>query len=244
MGNDLAVAQFHDATHFAGKVERVGDDDERDVFLAVQFEEKLCEIFCGGAVKCAGGFVGEQQFRFVNKCAHDGATLAFAAGKLSGPMREARAETDASEKFLGAFGWGNGQARRLSYFNGGERGDEDVFEHGALRQKMVGLKNEADLAITHGGELHFVKLTQVLSIENYFSRARTIQRADEVEQRAFATTARPDDGDSFATRDFKREIGKHADGCAAIERFVALGDGGELEQGRCHGRSLAMGRFK
>ena len=37
----------------------MGDGDEGEVFLNVQFHEQLAELVGGGLIKGAGGFVGE-----------------------------------------------------------------------------------------------------------------------------------------------------------------------------------------
>ena len=86
MLGDLAILEFHGAGHSVGEFFGVGDGDESDVFLGVQFHEQLAELVGGGLVECAGGFIGEQELGLVDERTHHGHALAFAAGELAGPM--------------------------------------------------------------------------------------------------------------------------------------------------------------
>ena len=124
----------------------MGDGDESDVFLGVQFHEQLAELVGGGLVECASGFIGEQELGLVDERAHHGHALAFAAGELAGPMRKAFAEAHTVEKVTGAFFVVGGGT------SVGERGHEHVFHHRALRQQMMALKNKSHLAIAQKGE--------------------------------------------------------------------------------------------
>ena len=44
----------------------MGDGDEGEIFLGVQFHEQLAELVGGGFIKSAGGFIGKQELRFVD----------------------------------------------------------------------------------------------------------------------------------------------------------------------------------
>ena len=66
MSGDLSLGKFHGAGHTGGKVGGMGDGDEGEIFLGVQFHEQLAELVGGGFIKSAGGFIGKQELRFVD----------------------------------------------------------------------------------------------------------------------------------------------------------------------------------
>ena len=63
------------------------------------------------------------------------------------------------------------------------------------------------------------------TIDGEFARARRIEAADEVLERAFSAAARAGDGDEIEGRDFERDVVER--GNAA----VAAGDVAEADQG-------------
>lgn len=230
--DELSVAQFQHAAHAFRQLGRVGDDDEGGALLAVEVEEQGSERVGGGAVERASGFVGEEELGLVDERTDDGAPLALAAGELAGAVVYPLAEADAGEELLGA-------VHRLCAaggVTGCERGDKNILQHGALRQQVVRLEDEANLSVAGRGEGEFVEGVEALAVEDEFAGVGQVERADEVEQRALAAAARPDDGDGLAARDFEREAAQHGQ-VAARRAGVALGDVREAEQGsgRGHG---------
>jgi hypothetical protein len=59
--------------------------------------------------------------------------------------------------------------------------DQDIFQHRTLGQKMMQLKNKANVLVADAGELFLGKLCQVTAIEQDFARSRPIQSADDVQ---------------------------------------------------------------
>ena len=98
IGVEAAVEEVAAALHEGGEIGGVGDEDEGDFFGGVQFEEQAGEGFGGGAVQCAGRFVGKEKLGLVDHGADDRDALAFAAGKLSRAMVVSRAQADAVEE--------------------------------------------------------------------------------------------------------------------------------------------------
>ena len=208
----------------------MGDADERGALLAVEVEEKRGERVRGGAVERTGRLVGEEELGLVDERADDGAALALAAGELAGPVVHPLGEADAGEELLGT-------VHRLRAARGITRrecGDEDILQHGALREQMMGLEDEANLPVARGREGEFVEGVEALAVEEEFAGVGQVERADEVEQGALAAAARPDDGDGLAARDFEREAAQHGQ-VAARRAGVALGDVREAEQGSGRG---------
>ena len=78
-------------------------------------------------------------------------------------------------------------------FDLGQRGHEDVFPDGALREQEVGLEDEADLLVADGGELQFIELAEVFASKFNAPARGAVERADDLQQSAFAGAAAPDD---------------------------------------------------
>ena len=252
IGGQPSIAERQHAAHALGQFAAVRHDDERDAFLAVQFDEQLTEVLGAGVVERAGRFVGEQKLRLVDERADDGDALAFAAGKLTGEMVQSFREADAFEE---AFGAGGGVFRSTGptpspskegssarfcvpllggvrgglFFNASQRWHEDVFPDGALREQEVRLEDEADLPVANGGELNVIKLAQIFAGEFNASASGVVERADDLQERALAGAGRADDGQRFTSIDGKRNVFENcqrpAAGCGIAFREVC-----ELQQ--------------
>ena len=146
-------------THFGGELLGVGHHDQGDVFVAVEFDEQVSKRFGGRMIKCAGGFVGENEAGSIDQCAHDSNALAFPAGELGWSVVDAVFKSDPLEELLGACeGTGRGAA------GGGQRRYEYVFEDGALRQQVMGLKNNTDLLASNRGKLLLGEVREFLAV--------------------------------------------------------------------------------
>lgn len=240
-------------------------DNERHAFLPIQFDQQLSQCGGGSVIERASGFIGEQELRTIDERADDGGALALAAGKLAGAMMQAFAEADAFEQTLGAGFHGFRSSRGdealtrfsfrpalcgfdLSLLTSAatcQRRHEDVFQHGALWQEIVRLKNKADLAIADFGQLQVIQCREIFSIEQHFAARGAVQRADNLQQRTLARAGRADDGQRFATCDFQRDVGKYRHARRRTGGDVMLGDLFQCEQicGRRHGVSLAAKRL-
>jgi hypothetical protein len=94
----------------------------------------------------------------VNQRAHDRDALSFAAGKLAGPMVQPFAKSDTFQQTFGALF----RAVICRAIFVCQSGHEDVFPNGAVRQQMVRLKNETNLAVANLGERAFVLRAEFL----------------------------------------------------------------------------------
>ena len=74
---------------------------------------------------------------------------------------------------------------------------------------MVELEDEADGRVAKRGEGVGVELREVVASDDDFARIGPIQRAEEIEQRAFSTAARSGDGDGLAIGESKFSPGEH-----------------------------------
>jgi hypothetical protein len=120
---------------------------------------------------------------------------------------------------------------RLMSAAASESGHKHIFRHGALRQQVVRLKDKAGLLIANFRGLNIAERDQVAAVQQHRTARGAIQRADGLQQRAFARAARPDDGEGFPARDVERDIGEDAHSVAT------LGDVSQFDQvcGRRHG---------
>ena len=64
----------------------MGYHDRSQAVIAVESLNQVKDLAGGGFVQVAGGFVGEEQPRVVDKGASQGNALLFSAGKLAGAM--------------------------------------------------------------------------------------------------------------------------------------------------------------
>ena len=143
-------------------------------------------------------------------------------------MGEPRPKADFLQQLFRAFGRLFSEHRVLAR----ERRDQDVFQDGALRQEMMRLENETDLAIAHRGQLDVVELVQLTAVEQHLPAVRAVERAHDVQQRALARTGRSDDRDRFAASDFQRDLAQYWNRTVARRRFVTLRHVDQSQQGR------------
>ena len=91
----------------------------------------------------------------------------------------------------------------------GDRWQEHILQHAALRQEMMILKDETDPATAKVGQLRLVEHERIFAVEPHAAGRRPIERADDVQQRALARSARPDHGQILAGRKRERHAAEH-----------------------------------
>jgi hypothetical protein len=122
----------------------VRDDDKAIIAFLMQAQEQVDNLVAGGDIEIAGGFIGKEKCGIIPKRTGDGDALLLAARKFRGPVMQAATKTDLVEQMRGVI-WVT--ASRES------RREFDIFQCGKFREKMIGLKDEADGEITPRGEL-------------------------------------------------------------------------------------------
>ena len=153
-------------------------------------------------IEVAGRFIGQQQQRFVDHRPTDGHPLPLSAGKLGRPMRDAILQSDTIEQSAGTvFG--------ACFSAAGQRRDEDVLQHVALRQQVMVLKDEADLPVAKVRLLGQRKLERIGPPDRYAAGSRLIQHADDVQQRTLTRPARPGDDDRLPPPHRQRSPGEN-----------------------------------
>jgi len=230
VSDELAVQQLQHPPHPLRQIQRVSRDDERHAFLAVQLDEKLTQRRRAGVIERAGRFVGEQERRLVDKRPNDRYALAFAAGELTGAMIEPLTKADAVEQAAGAINGSFAGSKTGGASRSCQSGHKDVFQRGALRQEKVGLEDEAELAVAHGGDRVLVQRGKVLSVQRDGAAVRAVQRANDLQQRALTGAGRTDDGERRAAPYFQRHAVKHRHRSGGPGGGVALGDVPEIQE--------------
>jgi hypothetical protein len=93
IGTDPAVQELHLPVCVGGHLGFVGDHDDGDAFIAVEFVRSSMISQALAGVEIAGRLIRQQHRRARNDCAGDGHTLLLPAGKLAGrvvlPPRQA-----------------------------------------------------------------------------------------------------------------------------------------------------------
>src|SRR5262249_9726434 len=92
---------------------------------------------------------------------------------------------------------------------GQQQRELDVLEGVEYRNQIVELKNESHMASAPFGELLFVKLRYVLSINNDAARIRLVDTGDQVEQCRLTGPGGPHQCEEFPTPDFQIDIIKN-----------------------------------
>ena len=100
---------------------------------------------------------------------------------------------------------------------------QHVFERRKRRDKLVGLKHEADLAPAHGGELRLGQIVNRNAVEPDLARAGLSSPASKPEQGALPAAARAHDGHKLAGRDGQRNSLQdvHAT-CAVLDPLLCI----------------------
>lgn len=150
--------------------------------LAVELEQQGRQGVGGLPVERTGGFVSQEEARFVDEGTDEGHALPFPAGQLAWQMIEPVAEADAMEELaraLHAFGVSTGATA-------GDGGDQDILERRALGKQVVGLENKADLSVPEGGEFGLASACKRLTFERHGSGRGQVEGADDLEQRALS----------------------------------------------------------
>lgn len=148
----------------------------------------------------------------MNKGARDCCPLLFAAAQLMDEVRRAIGKADEREQLLRP-------RRRLSRCNPLEQQwQADILERVHRWQEIEKLKHKSEPAPAKVRQGSVVRGRQIQAVDDNLARGRPIQPGNEMEEGAFAATARTEDGDELVPRDRERDILQRVD--RAFARFV------------------------
>ena len=114
----------------------------------------------------------------------------------------------------------------------GEDGNEDVLQHRAMREKVMGLEDEADAVAADGSEGVVVEAREVLAVEPHLAGVGAVEGSHDVEQGALAGAGGADDGDGLALADDEGGVAQDSQGRGVALGLVRLGDAAQLEERR------------
>ena len=116
----------------------------------------------------------------------------------------------------------------------------DVLERGELPKQVMELEDEPDLPVPHRRELGLGLLAVGAAVETHRAARRRIERAEQVQQRALARSARADDGDELTPAHRQIDPGQDLDR-AAVAPLVDLAQTLRLENGAHSWRIASTG---
>jgi len=208
----------------------MGHEHERGAGGGVEFEEHVDDRSARFVVEVAGRFVGEENFRAVDKSAGQGHALLLAAGELRRVMAGAVAEADATEDFAGGL-------LRAAHAAQLER-HENIFQRGQRGEELETLENETGGGIAQGGDGVLVEVVEAAAVERDVPGGRPVETGAESEQGGLAAAGGSDDGAVRAGGDVEVDGGE--DGERASAAAVGFAEAAHGEEGR--GAVFALGR--
>ncbi len=169
----------------------VGDHDERRALRLIELPQKQHQVSPGGRVQISGRFVGQDERRIVGQGARHCHALALPAGELAGKMAGPVGQADQPQQFVGArpSGFGREPAQHRHFH---------VLQRRERWQQVVELEDEADGARPEG--VLVGEPGQVGPVDQHAPRSRTIEGAQDIQQRALAASTRPHHGHQLAPR--------------------------------------------
>lgn len=211
-------------------------DQEGHFSFPIQFDEELSELIRRMSIERPSWFVRQDEGGLVDQGTDDRDPLAFPSGQLARPVGEPVVQTDPPEQFLRA-------PLRIAIggrIAGGQGGNQDIFQNRTLRQEMMRLKNETDLTVAQRGDFVLVQGAEILPAQRNPSTTRTIEGADDVEERAFSGAGRADDCDRLPFDDLQGDGVEDDNGREVLTNDIFLADIGELKQGRIFGHERSV----
>jgi len=128
--------QFVPGWEPGGQFRAVRHDHQNSLLPLMQIEQQGGHRVGRSLIEIARRLVAEQQMRLADQCAGQGDALLLAARKLRGAMAKAIAQSHLVEQLP--------RALDTSSAARNQRRNQNVFEHRALRQQTMVLKDKSD----------------------------------------------------------------------------------------------------
>jgi len=139
-------------------------------------------------IQITSGLIGKKQGRFQDQGPGQGHPLLFTTGQLCRAMIQPMRQADLVKEITGP----------IPYFFIRSATDparhHDIFQGGKFRQKMMELKDKADITVAMVGQLFFLQAEQGLASKEKFPRIRRIQGTENLQQSGFAGTRSANNG--------------------------------------------------
>lgn len=180
----------------------VGDAKEGRVIFSGHLQQQGADVRGSFRIEISGGFVSQQQGRLMNEGTAHGHALSFSAGKASRPLVQAMRKSHAVDQLQGA---ASNVYRRAKP---GKRWQKDIFQHAALGQQLMVLKNKSDVLISKGCEATGGKPPWIFAQDFYETGRGLIQRPGQIEERTFTASRGTPDGNRGPGEDSQVDIFK------------------------------------
>src|SRR5271157_206020 len=219
--DDHAVLHPDHSLGVVGDVLLVRDHDDGLAGI-VELAQHFHDFITGGRVQVTGGFVGQDDVGVVDQRAGDGHALLLTPGELGRPVVDSIAQADQGGELDRSL------VRLVADFTASlvRQRKLDILEHGVLRDQVVRLEDEAEVAAADLGKLVIIEPRDVAPTQEVLAAGRAVEAAQEVQHGALAGTRSAHDGDILAGVDIDGDApqGVHRDGLnlAAAARQTAV----------------------
>ncbi|HEX7779284.1 MAG TPA: hypothetical protein VF424_08610 [Vicinamibacterales bacterium] len=190
--------------------------------LAMHLPQELVQVRRGRFVQISGRFVRQQERGPADKGAGDRHALLLASGQRPGPVMRTIGQPHPVEQGLRAHPPLTGRQPRNS------EGHLDVFERRELRQQVMELEDESDMAIPESHACGVIHLIDRGVTDANRPGVEGIEAAQDMEQRALADTGRADNRDHFALLDPEIQLMQHFEFSGG--GAVRLGESADLDE--------------
>ena len=188
------------------------------------------DLLARARVEIAGRFVGEEDWRIDRQRAGNRDALTFAARELVGKMVHARLELNEREQLAGAL------FDFLARPSAQVQREADVFERRQRRQQVEELEDESDLVAAHPRQVVVGEAGERLAVDAHTAGGRTVESADEIEERRLARSGGSDDRDHLAARDRDAHIVEGGDAALAGELLGDVLERDHVRRGDAHAK--------
>ena len=210
----MSVAQFDVAAGILGDVRVVGYEDDGSA-LSIEFLEENKNLEAGSRIQVTRCLIGKNHGRIVHQRSGDGYTLHLSTRHLIALVIESLAQSHSLQSFDGtllAFFCIDGRIvhQRQLY----------ILHARGLRQQIVVLEDEANLAVAQDGSVVAAHLAHAHAVQVIFALGRGVEAAQLVEQGGFAGTRLTHDGDELALVDLEAYAFQGVDGFVAHKKVA------------------------
>ncbi len=176
---DSTVAHPHHPPRPRGDAVFMRDHDDR-LARAVQVAEQLHDLVARARVEVTRGLISQNDLWIVDQCAGNRHALLLATRELRGTVIESLSETHHFRQLDAALACLLGDRASLI-----EQRNLDIFNDRVLGKKIVGLKNEADVAAAHFGELVVVDLGDIVVSQKVMTAGTSVETSEHIEKSGF-----------------------------------------------------------
>ena len=171
--HNLAITHVQHSMPVGGCFGIMGDHDNRLAEILIELAEKAQDGFGTLGIEVAGGFVGQDDFRFADDGASERYALLFAAGKLRGLVFQATAQAEKVGDNLEAMGIKSIAVDML--------GESDVVIRIERGEQIKTLKNKTNFVTAQQSARRIAHGSEVVAVEQHAPGGSLSQAANHVQ---------------------------------------------------------------